>query len=450
MHDDDASASSAKPPLLPAKVSGKGRLGGGLRLSVQVGAEASQDRICLENDRPMQACQVLVGRPVDAALSVVPLMFSLCGQAQKLAAQRAVDAALGHQPDVAEQRRRQLVIAAEAVQESLLPMVLSWPAEAPVATGDSSATELEIEALRHVRSLASTVFRAADLPAAAAAAHDLACFVDQMICGSDDADAPLGPRLDKIASLLNSPAGSILHRERGLSIGEIGSSGPFRPLSVPSAQHAASLLMAEGFRPDVPTHGCLPWECGALGRSAYDPHMAELLSERGSDLFTRYRARVHDLLAYSRLLRDGGSPGLVTTVADDARDDPTLWSDPDQPGCGVGIAETARGTLIHRVRVTQGVIRSWQIVAPTEWTFHPQGVVVEACRDLCRRLREGMQADRCGPEDGQVPATDWQGFAEWALAWVVRVFDPCVPCVVTVSGPWTGTAETKKEDLSNA
>jgi len=37
--------------------------------------------------------------------------------------------------------------------------------------------------------------------------------------------------------------------------------------------------------------------------------------------------------------------------------------------------EAARGRLFHQVFAEDGKIKSYQILAPTEWNFHPQGVL---------------------------------------------------------------------------
>ena len=46
-------------------------------------------------------------------------------------------------------------------------------------------------------------------------------------------------------------------------------------------------------------------------------------------------------------------------------------------GTGEGLAavETARGTLLHRVRLVDQQVADYQIVAPTEWNFHPGGAL---------------------------------------------------------------------------
>jgi coenzyme F420-reducing hydrogenase alpha subunit len=51
---------------------------------------------------------------------------------------------------------------------------------------------------------------------------------------------------------------------------------------------------------------------------------------------------------------------------------------------GVGIAQVpaARGLLVHRVEVDRGRIRDYRILAPTEWNFHPRGVVARGLSTL--------------------------------------------------------------------
>lgn len=49
---------------------------------------------------------------------------------------------------------------------------------------------------------------------------------------------------------------------------------------------------------------------------------------------------------------------------------------------GLAQVEAARGCLIHRVQIDDGVFSNYQILAPTEWNFHPQGLIREALGSL--------------------------------------------------------------------
>ena len=52
------------------------------------------------------------------------------------------------------------------------------------------------------------------------------------------------------------------------------------------------------------------------------------------------------------------------------------------PGEGLAAVEAARGRLHHRVALDSGRIRDYQILAPTEWNFHPEGVAAQALADI--------------------------------------------------------------------
>jgi coenzyme F420-reducing hydrogenase alpha subunit len=60
-------------------------------------------------------------------------------------------------------------------------------------------------------------------------------------------------------------------------------------------------------------------------------------------------------------------------------------------GGGIARVETARGTLLHAVRLEHGRIDDYAIVAPTEWNLHPGGPLV---RETCGHAFAGLQAAR--------------------------------------------------------
>jgi coenzyme F420-reducing hydrogenase alpha subunit len=61
---------------------------------------------------------------------------------------------------------------------------------------------------------------------------------------------------------------------------------------------------------------------------------------------------------------------------------------------GIGFAEAARGLLVHRVSMLDGRVRRYQILAPTEWNFHPQGVVAEGLKAIARAGVTGAELER--------------------------------------------------------
>ena len=82
---------------------------------------------------------------------------------------------------------------------------------------------------------------------------------------------------------------------------------------------------------------------------------------------------------------------------------------PFDENAGIAGVQTARGLLIHRVRLGAGKIASYQIIAPTEWNFHPQS---HWLTDLA-----------------EWPAETPEMAENWLRCWALAI-DPCVPVQV--------------------
>ena len=82
------------------------------------------------------------GKPADAAVALVPLIYSLCGQAQGIAAQVALDAARGTATAVCHDAR----VAREAIREHAWKLLVDWPRQLGLA-GDEAAFVRTVKAL---------------------------------------------------------------------------------------------------------------------------------------------------------------------------------------------------------------------------------------------------------------------------------------------------------------
>jgi hydrogenase large subunit len=84
-------------------------------------------------------------------------------------------------------------------------------------------------------------------------------------------------------------------------------------------------------------------------------------------------------------------------------------------GQGAGLVEAARGGLGHWVRIHQGRIINYQIVAPTTWNFSPRdGAGVPG------PLERALEGAPVRPGE-RSPV---------AVQHIVRSFDPCMVCTV--------------------
>jgi Ni,Fe-hydrogenase I large subunit len=146
----------------------------------------------------------------------------------------------------------------------------------------------------------------------------------------------------------------------------------------------------------APTWHGEPCETGALSRRYGHARVSPLLAA-GRNIEARLAARLVELAQWA------------CSETGEARD----WADAARCADGAGLArvETARGVLLHRVRVEDGLISEYAVVAPTEWNFHPQGAYA----------REALL----------ITATD---DAERKARMLALSLDPCVACEVKLAG----------------
>jgi len=294
--------------------------------------------------RPL-AAQLLQGRPVAEAISLVPRLFSLCGVAQGAAARLATTAAQeGDCATIAEALRRE--VAREAIGEHLWRLLLDWPA----LSGRAQEKE---EFLRWRKRLLAVKTPQEE----ALLAQDLLQWLPSL------AEFPCSERA------VTAPAQLL----------------PWRDAAGWAAAGIDAAFAAK------PTLAGQPAETGALARRAENVAVSPLLTA-GRRVAARLAARRADLEFLTQALLE---PSLLCG-----------WLDGASAGDGVGVArvETARGLLLHLTQVKDGRVEAYVIVAPTEWNFHPQGAFVgeivgspAATRDeaemLARRLT--LSLDPC-------------------------------------------------------
>ncbi|WP_157268589.1 nickel-dependent hydrogenase large subunit [Azohydromonas aeria] len=184
-----------------------------------------------------------------------------------------------------------------------------------------------------------------------------------------------------------------------------GARHPREGLTLPDAEKAEAYTWNK-----APRLGGAVVECGAVARqlAAGQPLVVDAVRRCGGTVYTRVLARLLELARvvplmeeWLRALRPGEPWCDAFTLPED--------------GAGVGLAEAARGSLGHWLRVERGRIATYQIVAPTSWNFSPRdaagvpGALEAALVDAPVRAGEATPV---------------------AVQHVVRSFDPCMVCTV--------------------
>ncbi len=354
-------------------------LEGGLRVGLKVlGARVAKVRIT--STRPDVARTLLQGRTRAEVEAAVPLLFSICSSSQAAASRLACAAAAGEEatPDVLAQCSA--AVSAETVRECAWRTLLDWPRWLGEAASDDA-----VAAAR-----ASLAYRFDTGPVTSRIA--LAAFgssAQEWLALDSLAE------FDRWADAGHTASARFIRRVRD---DDAATTGPAMP-SLLAREHDAAWVaeLCEACTADPvfarhPTWRGTPAETGALARLQDDPLLVALIRRSAGRLPARFAARLRELA----LLIAGRATSAVGVLAL-----PT--------GGGAAWVENARGLLIHQVRLEVGCVDTYRIIAPTEWNFHPDGVLAAALMDA--------------------PASNPDALRQRATR-LVHSLDPCVTCQV--------------------
>lgn len=361
-------------------------------------------RVEISARRPVGVGRLALGKPAEVMVALVPRLFALCAAAQGAAATLALSAARGE------------------------PL----PSDVVATQAAAVLTERLIELLRGTITLlrddqfAVLAPKLRDLIAAARRVDNRGVLdaeaIDSLDRGLDALGLPAANfedtdayhawlRSDSPLALLHSaltPSHRAAYEGRGeeeyaqsrrceaQTLDQLDFAAiPIDPLAAADDRMIGERLLHDGAffaaRPNLA--GRVP-ETGALARLACHP----LIRSVGSGLSGRSLARLIEARAAPqrlRALRRGGADAADLLRATSLGD-----------GIGLGAVECARGRLYHLIALDHdGRIARYEILAPTEWNFHPEGPLARAL--VGTRL--------CVCEDDRK-----------RLAALVAAFDPCV------------------------
>ncbi|WP_446808409.1 Ni,Fe-hydrogenase I large subunit [Methylomonas sp. 2BW1-5-20] len=369
-------------------------------ISIEVTHRAGQ--VCsvkIGSTRP-DAARVLIGKTPEQVLSMVPLLFSLCGNAQAYSALLACRAALRMPSQPQAAAARECLVQLESVREHAWRILLDWPGLLGGAAdkdtvagllkldrqfksclfGDSEAFELDSRLQIDAVSLQGLLDELTGL-------IDRAIFAggqNRFLALTDEGQLQdwLDGNMALAAQLLNT-----------LYLREWQALGNSHVAGLPSLDPAELNRQMQNI--DLSAFCRMPqWrgqccESTPLSRQQRGSLLADLHSHYGNGLLPRFVAVLLEVAA----IPQGLTPSLGTM--------PVYAAD----GVGLAQVQAARGLLIHRLELRQGRVYDYRIVAPTEWNFHPDGV-----------LAQGLKSLRADDADGL-----------WRQAeWLIDAVDPCV------------------------
>lgn len=352
-------------------------LEGKIAIQMTLGTTAVEN-VHIESRRLLHTARVLHGRTMAEAVQMVPRIFSLCGTAQACAAAQACEQAGGIAPLHGVDALRQALVDMESLREHLWRILLDWPG--------FYGAEPQREAMAKVIQLAADYrtavtgggdpFQPGAEPATADAARTQAALTQ------------LAELLHRVVFALPLPQWLALRETTQLTqwaqqqdtvaarlirqlLAKAWSGSGACQIAALQPLEAAALAQAmndEAFLEQPQWQGeCR--ETGSLPRTD-TPLLSALRHDHGNGLLTRMAARLTEVALLWQKLAAGMSAMRNNVQAITAEN------------TGIAQVAAARGQLVHRVELEDGKVRDYRILAPTEWNFHPQGVVARALAGL--------------------------------------------------------------------
>jgi hypothetical protein len=315
----------------------------------------------IRSTRPM-AAKLLTGRTPEQVRQVVPLLFSVCGRAQGAAANAALHAA--RQSTWTDAGDAERMIVCEAMQEHLWRMMIDWP----------KLLGLPPQEQRFMTWYAM-------LRKIAFGEMEMAVFLNEFERDCLGMTVREWRRMSGYSALhtwwtkADSTVAQLLAtlEELGLDTRIAGDIHLLPAWSANEIQLACAGRWNADFSARPDWRGCAA-ETGAWTYYTDEPLLDGVWRQSGSKALTRLLARIIDL-------------------AEMASGNAVMRLDVSSPETGEGIAvvRTARGLLMHHVCLVAEKVTDYQIVAPTEWNFHPDGVFAQDMRGLAGTDVERVQ-----------------------------------------------------------
>jgi hypothetical protein len=293
------------------------------------------------SSRPQLAARLFQGKTPDETAELAGRFFTLCGQAQRLAAVAACTVAgsnyLGasRHPSLSKSkegnteittfRSFQQAVLVETTLEHAWRLLIDWSGQAGLPP--------DMSALRNLRQ------------AAVLGSTALADVLDALLEHNPPA-MTLPPIIKTLSPLVGEN-------------GNVGLLPPAPKLNPTEADTLAWRALEEPAFCTRPLWRDQPAETGALARQQQHPLLANLMTEPERRIDARWLARRLELAELPTRLRHEPTDLLVAR--------------PLTQNHGYAWVETARGVLLHVVRLEQGRVAAYRIIAPTEWNFHPNG-----------------------------------------------------------------------------
>lgn len=359
----------------------------------------SVQNVNIQSTRPLHISRLFIGKTLEQTLTILPLLFNVCGVAQSFAAFTALSQALAIEENPSATLARQILVNVEMMREhcwwllihrdktQLAPFIqfVNQFKQALFVNGNAFSLNSQLQINDELlENLISKLENNVDALFLGQRLNFLAIEnVEDLLQWLKKNHSIPAALLNELFELQYQSLGRIeLHLLPELTEAELN-------------QHLSEQNADEFSR--FPTWQGKAYENSCLNRQQSQPLIADLLEHYGNSLLTRLASRLCELANLPDVLRQNATKLMTASPLKD-------WQS-CVPQTGLAQIQTSRGLLIHRVELKHGMIANYQIIAPTEWNFHPQGVAALSLQQLTAPDKSTLQQQ---------------------AALVINALDPCV------------------------
>ncbi len=372
------------------------------------------EQVSIRSTRPYTLCTLFKGKTVEQCLQTVPLLYNICSNAQSYAALLSIEKALALKPDSTANNAREILLMLETVTEHCWQILLDWPLWLAAEADKTKLAEFmlfnhKIKPLLFKQGNAFSLDSIVEIQTQAVLeqVQDLQTLINSRIFNGQLARfVELESEQQLINWLQNQssiPALLLarLYRDNWQALGQ-NTIALLPELNGDSLQQLPRGIEFSQW-PDWQGQ-C--YESSFLNRQLSQPLVKELYNRYGNGLISRIVARLFEIATMPEHLRQKlaeAEQGHVTGKY-------SAFSKGE--GSAVAQVQAARGLLIHQLELKNKRIEDFQIIAPTEWNFHPAGVAAESLKQIVEKDR-GVLLEK--------------------VNFLLKAIDPCVKFVINLT-----------------
>ncbi|MGZ8157314.1 MAG: nickel-dependent hydrogenase large subunit [Methylobacter sp.] len=335
--------------------------------------------------RPDAAARVLHGKTPEQVLHIVPLLFSLCSNAQAYAAMQACRDALVTAVAPEIDAAQNLLVQLETLREHAWRILLDWPkfiGLSPVKTAIAALLKFDglfKQALfKNGEAFKPDSVIDIDRVQAMQLINELEILINDAIFNGSLAgflELSSETQLHDWLKHNHAVSAQLLNRiyNKNWAASGRNSIACLPELAAADVHKEMQQQGPAAFVKSPQWLGCC-YESTLLNRHKSRPLIAELTSRYGNGLMVRLVGRLLEVAGIPAQLRH--LLGQITTHS------ALPAQQVNSEGIGLAQVQAARGLLLHRVEMRAGLVHDYHIVAPTEWNFHPEGVVAHSLQQL--------------------------------------------------------------------